>query len=730
MQTSTTLQGTVERITFHNVENGFCVLRVKISGHQLPVTVTGNLSHISAGESIRCEGSWYNDARFGMQFRATQLIGTPPATLTGMEKYLGSGMINGVGPGFAKKLIATFGKDVFDVIENQPEKLQKMAGLGKKRAAAITTAWQEQQNVRDIMVFLQSHGVSAARAMRIFRSYGKNALRLVQQNPYRLAKDIHGIGFKTADELAQDMGIPSDSLLRARAGLQHTLKLHASRGHCAMPHEALRDAASTLLEVHTDIIDEAIRAEIAAADIIAETIDDEPCLFPSYLHRAETAVAKHIRRLQNTEKHGKHIDIATAIPWVEKKTGLQLSQSQRNALTCVLDSRVAVITGGPGVGKTTVVNSLLKILQLSRRAVALCAPTGRAARRLMETTGMKAATIHRLLEFDPREMAFKHSESNPLPIDVLIVDEASMVDIILFHQLLRALPAHCMLILVGDVDQLPSVGAGAVLQDVIRSNALPVARLTEIFRQAAGSDIIQNAHRINKGDMPVSGQHSAEKPADFFVSYAETPEEIRDKVLQLVTTRLPASLQCDPIRHIQVLTPMNRGGLGTIALNSALQQMLNGHAEPKITRFGWTLAPQDKVIQTVNNYQKEVFNGDIGFVHSINLEKHSLSIDFDGRLINYDFNELDEISLAYAISIHKSQGSEFPIVVMPLSTQHYTLLARNLLYTGVTRGRQLVIVVGQKKAIRLAVNNNRENQRLTRLAARLAEQAPATSAAL
>ncbi len=712
-----TLSGTIERITFHNTTNGFCVLRVKVTDRRELVTVTGNAPQISAGEIISCQGNWLNDSRFGLQFRAKSLQTTPPASVTGMEKYLSSGIIKGIGPRFAKKLITAFGATVFDVIEKQPERLYELDGIGEKRIQSVISAWSEQKSIRHIMVFLQSHAITTARAVRIFKTYGNDAIRLIKENPYRLATDIHGIGFKMADALALKLGIEPISLIRARAGVQYVLQELCQRGHCAAPREKLEKSATKLLNIEEERICQAIDAEISAGHLIPDCIDGTMCLFPLTFHRTESSVTSHLLRLLLTKNTGQPINSQRAIPWVEKKIAIQLSLSQKQAIEKVIDSKISIITGGPGVGKTTVINSILKILQAARRSVALCAPTGRAARRLMETTGMSAKTIHRLLEFDPSIFAFRHHQENPLPIDVLIVDESSMIDLMLFHSLLKALPDHTTLILAGDVDQLPSVGSGAVLQDLIHSGVIPVARLTEIFRQAAGSEIIQNAHRINHGNLPIQG----DKKSDFFLISAETPEEIREQLLSLVAHRIPSNFQCNPIRDIQVLTPMNRGGLGSIALNSDLQKLLNGHAEPKLTRFGWTFAPGDKIIQTINNYQKEVFNGDIGHIQAIHQEEGQVTIDFETRLITYDFNELDEIALAYAISIHKSQGSEFPIIVMPLATQHYALLARNLLYTGVTRGKKLVVLVAQKKAVQIAVSNNQENRRLTRLAGRLME---------
>ena len=709
------LNGSVERVTFHSESSGFCVLRTKVKGHRDVVTVIGNAASITAGEYIECQGMWVNDKTHGLQFKASALKVVAPTTLEGIEKYLGSGMVRGIGPHFAKKLVKAFGEAVFDVIEKEPAKLLQLGGIGEKRTACITAAWEAQKAIRDIMVFLQSYGVGTARAVRIYKTYGDNAIEKVRENPYRLALDIYGIGFKTADMLAQRLGIEKDAPIRAQAGVRHVLQELCSNGHCAATIEQLIGSGQTLLELTTPLLQAAIEHEIKAKNLIAESINDKACVFLPSLHRAEVGVAERLSILLHGKPPWGNVDIEKALPWVEEKTKLTLSDSQRAAIVTLVKHKVGIITGGPGVGKTTIVDSLLKILQAKGMGIKLCAPTGRAAKRLQETTGMTAKTIHRLLEFDPKVYGFKHNQDNPLALDVLIVDEASMLDISLVHALLKALPPTAALILVGDVDQLPSVGPGQVLADGIASNVIPTVKLTDIFRQAEHSQIIVNAHRINQGQMPVANQVDS----DFFTVYLETPEAIHDKLLQLVSKRIPKKYQCNPTQDIQVLTPMNRGGLGARALNVALQQLLNGESEPKIKRFGWTFSPGDKVIQTVNNYDKEVFNGDIGVIDTIDESEGLVYIHYDNRRIEYEFSELDEVSLAYATSIHKSQGSEYPIVVMPLAMQHFTLLARNLLYTGVTRGKQLVIIIAQKKAVGMAVKKADSHTRLTKLRQRL-----------
>ena len=679
------LQGAVDRVTFHSEESGFCVLRTKVKGQRDPITVIGNAASIAAGEYIECQGVWINDKKHGLQFKAQQLKAIPPTTLAGIEKYLGSGMVKGVGPHFAKKLIRAFGTHVFDVIEKEPARLNAVEGIGKKRKECIVSGWNDQKAVRDIMVFLQSHDVGTSRAVRIYKAYGKQAIEKVSANPYRLALDIRGIGFKTADQIAQRLGVEKNATIRAEAGVRHVLQVLCDSGHCAAHHQALIKASHELLDIPNTLIEDAIEHEIEEKNLVADTIDDQRCLYPMALYQAETRAATTLTQLNTGAPPWGIIDVITAIPEVEQHTQLKLSASQQQGIETVLQHKLSIITGGPGVGKTTVINSLLTIIEPQQLSIALSAPTGRAAKRLTETTGRAAKTIHRLLDVDPQTRGFKHDQHNPLPIDVLIVDESSMIDIVLLNHLLKAIPLHAAIVFVGDIDQLPSVGSGAVLADLIQSQAIAVVRLTEIFRQAAASHIIINSHRINQGKMPLPNNA---KDSDFFTLYADTPDAIHDTLIQVVCQRLPKHYHCNPISDIQVLSPMNRGGLGSRALNMELQRQLNGNSEPKIKRYGMTFSPGDKVIQTVNNYDKEVFNGDIGLINHIDAEEGTVTIQFDRRHIKYETHELDEVSLAYASSIHKSQGSEFPIIVIPLATQHYVLLARNLLYTGITRGKK------------------------------------------
>lgn len=714
------LAGAVERIAFHSEETGFCVLKVNVRGQKEPVSVVGSAASVAPGEFVECEGLWTNDRTYGLQFKATFMKIVPPSTVEGIEKYLGSGMVKGIGPHFAKILVNAFGDKVFNIIENSHERLLDLPGIGKKRMERITGAWAEQKVVREIMVFLQSYGIGSARAVRIYKTYGDDAINKVRENPYRLALDIHGIGFKTADMLAQLLGIATDSMMRAQAGVRHVLQEISADGHCAETREHLVKTAARLLEIPEAIIESAIDSETREENLVQDEIDGKTCLFLAPLYRAEVGVANNLKRLLKGKALWSDIDSEKAIPWMEGKTGLKLSESQREAVKLALKNKALVITGGPGVGKTTIVKSIIRIILAKKIGILLCAPTGRAAKRLSEAAGMEAKTIHRLLEYDPMINGFKRSKENPLETSLVVIDETSMVDIVLMNRLLSAIPDHAGLIIVGDIDQLPSVGPGAVLSDIIGSGAVPTVRLVEIFRQALTSKIIVNAHRINKGEMPIKAD--TREPSDFYFIPAETSEEIHQKLTRSVTERIPQRFGMHPVRDIQVLTPMNRGALGARSLNVELQKMLNSQAGAGINRFGTTFASGDKVMQTVNNYDKDVFNGDIGWITAVDTEEGVIRVNFDGRLVEYEFGELDELSLAYAATIHKSQGSEYPAVVIPLATEHYVLLERNLLYTAVTRGKKLVVIIGQPRALKIAIRNQKAVRRMTKLADRLKTQ--------
>ena len=707
------LAGLVERVTFHNSESGFCVLRAKARGHRELVTIIGHAAIISAGEWITASGEWINDHTHGQQFKARFLRTSAPTSIDGIEKYLGSGMIRGIGPVYAKKLVRAFGEKVFDTIEAEPERLREVTGIGAVRAKRITDAWAEQKIVREIMVFLHANGVGTARAVRIYKTYGADAIQVMTENPYRLARDIRGIGFKTADAIAMKLGIEKTAMMRVRAGISYALTEAMDDGHCGLPKAELMPLAEKLLEVGADLIGAALDLELAEGTVIADTLGDTACIFLAGLYRAERAIGERLLALSRGRLPWGSIDADRALPWIEQRIGLELAPSQKTAVRLALASKVLVITGGPGVGKTTIVNAILRILAAKNVKLLLCAPTGRAAKRLKETTGQEAKTIHRLLEVDPKGGGFKRNADTPLDCDLLVVDETSMVDVMLMHALLKAVPEGTALLVVGDVDQLPSVGPGQILADMINSGSAPVVRLTEVFRQAAQSRIIVSAHRINQGAIP-----DLEKPegdSDFYFVRAEEPETAVQRIVELVKTRIPQRFGFDPIRDVQVLCPMNRGGVGARSLNIELQKALNPAGERKVERFGWTFAPGDKVMQIENDYDKEVYNGDIGYIDDVDVEAAELTTNFDGRAIVYGFGELDTLVPAYAATIHKSQGSEYPAVVIPIMTQHYTMLQRNLLYTGVTRGKKLVVLVGQKKAVAIAVRSVSGRRRWSKL---------------
>ena len=712
------ITGLIERVTFHSEETGFAVLRVKVKGHRDLVTVIGSLASVNAGEWVTAQGRWVRDKEHGLQLKAEVIKCSEPTSLEGIEKYLGSGLIKGIGAVYAKKLVEKFGAEVFGIIDQYSKRLEEVAGIGPERRKLIKEAWKEQRVIREIMVFLHSNGVSTSRAVRIYKNYGENSIETVRADPYILAREIHGIGFKTADLVAQKLGIPHDSILRARAGVSHVLLEATGGGHCALPRELLCEQAVGLLEIDADIVAETLARMQADGEAVEEMIGGELLVFLPALKLAEEGIASRIRELCAARCAYPEIETEKAIAWCEEKTGKALALQQKEAIRQALRSRVMVITGGPGVGKTTLVNSLLKILRAKKVRCLLAAPTGRAAKRLFESTGIEAKTIHRLLEFQPSSGAVSRHERNPLDCDLLIVDEVSMVDVPLMHKLLRALPARGHLILVGDADQLPSVGPGRVLQHFIESRVMPVVRLTEIFRQAAASRIVTSAHRINEGQLP---ELNESPDSDFFFIEREEPEAIQSTLLQMVRERIPKKLGCNAVEDIQVLCPMNRGSLGVRALNELLQKSLNPLRpdEPFVEKFGWQFRLRDKVMQIRNNYDKAVFNGDIGVVAAMDPVEREVVIRYDQREVRYDDSELDEVVPAYAATIHKSQGSEFPVVVIPVAMQHFMMLQRNLVYTGVTRGKQMVVLIGQKKALELAVRNNETRLRYTGLLHRL-----------
>jgi exodeoxyribonuclease V alpha subunit len=716
---SATVDGVIERVVFSNEENAWSVVRLQVAGQRDLVTAVGNLLGVQPGENLRLTGSWINDPKYGRQFRVSSYAAVAPATLTGIEKYLGSGLIRGIGKVMASRLVAAFGMDTLEVIENQPERLTEVDGIGPKRRKEILRAWAEQREIKEVMVFLQSHGVSTHYAIKIYKAYGSQATDLVRQNPYRLATDIHGIGFKSADKIAAALGIPRDAPQRIEAGALYLLGQGADRGHIFLPRKALVEEGEKLLEVSAEAITTAVAALAETEQVVVEPLEDadDPAVFLKALQAAESGVAGRIRALLIQPPLPMEIDLDRALDWFEKRERIELARQQRQAIRAGLTRKVLVITGGPGTGKTTLVRGIVTILEKKGQKVLLAAPTGRAAKRLAEATGADASTLHRLLEFNAQTRQFDRNRERPLPCDLLIVDEASMLDTVLAYHVLKAVPDHGRLILVGDVDQLPSVGPGRILSDLIRSEAVEVVRLTEIFRQAERSLIVVNAHRVNQGVMPIL--EAVDSDGDFFFFERKGPEEIVETIAQLVSRRVPGKFGFDPTEQIQVLTPMNRGPLGTDSLNAVLRDLLNPEGAA-ITRGGQTLRVGDKVMQVRNNYDLEVFNGDLGRVREIDEVDQIVTVAMDGREVAYDFASLDELVLAYACTIHKSQGSEYPCVIIPLHTTHYVMLQRNLLYTALTRAKRLAILVGEEKALRVAVGNRRVRPRFTRLAERLA----------
>jgi exodeoxyribonuclease V alpha subunit len=713
------LEGTLEHFVFANEENAWSVVRLTVSGQREPVTAVGNLLGVQPGESLRLSGAWVNDPKYGRQFRIDSYTSVTPATVLGIEKYLGSGLIRGIGKRFAARLVAAFGVQTLDVIESHPHRLREVEGIGPKRSRQILRAWEEQKEIKEVMIFLQSHGVSTHFAVKIWKTYGAEAIALVKENPYRLAADVWGIGFKTADKIAGELGIPKDAPQRIEAGLVYALGQASDRGHLYLPAKPLFAEAKELLGVEEPALEPALAALAGREEVVVEPLvrADERAVYLRSLHVAETGVAARLVELLRQPPLPLAVDVERALEWFEKTERIELAKEQRQAIRAGLTRQALVITGGPGTGKTTLVRGIVKILAKKGLAVDLAAPTGRAAKRLAEATGAPAATLHRLLEWNPKSRGFDRNADHPLACDLLIVDESSMLDAILAYHTLRAVPDGGRVVFVGDVDQLPSVGPGRVLADLIRSQAVEVVRLTEIFRQAQKSLIVTNAHRINRGQMPIV--ESVDADGDCFWIDRATPEEVVETILHVVGRRIPGRFGLDPVRDVQVLTPMNRGVLGTDNLNQRLRDLLNPHGK-ELVRGGRTLRVGDKVMQVRNNYDLEVYNGDLGRLVHFDEVDQVAQIEIDGRPVTYDFASLDELVLAYACSIHKAQGSEYPCVVLPLHTTHYVMLQRNLLYTALTRAKRLAVLVGEKKALGVAVGNRRQRPRYSRLAERLA----------
>ena len=714
----TKLRCVVERITFQNAENGYSVMKVKVKGYDDLVTLVGNLLEVPAGAVLLCEGEWRVDKRYGQQFQCETWEEVMPATAYGIEKYLGSGLVKGIGPKFAKLIVGHFGTDTIEVIETDIERLYEVPGISKKRVEKIRESWEKQKDIKNVMLFLQGFGVSTAYAAKIYRQYGKESIDNVKENPYRLADDIWGIGFKTADGIARKMGYEMNDERRLRSGLIYTLNQLADEGHCYAEEEQLIATAKQLLEADEECIRTAMTHAIETEDLM---LDGTAIYLPPFYY-AECGTANRLNTLVHTKEAGSIFTARFDLAKLQRETGIEYDEVQVEAIRQAIASKVMVLTGGPGTGKTTTTKAIIAALQSAGMRILLAAPTGRAAKRMSEATGMEAKTIHRLLEYNPQD-GYKRNDENAVEGDALIVDECSMIDIILMNNLTKALPTTMRLVLVGDIDQLPSVGAGNVLRDIIDSGVIPVVRLTRIFRQAQSSRIVMSAHAINRGCFPdiSNGQHT-----DFFFMKQEEPEKVAETIVSLVRDRLPKAYR-QPNANIQVLTPMQRGVVGAANLNVALQQALN-HNTAALVRGGYTFKEGDRVMQLRNNYDKDVYNGDLGYVRSVDMEERTLTVDFDGQMVEYEASELDELTLAYATTIHKSQGSEYPIVVMPVLMTHYVMLQRNLIYTGITRAKKICVLVGQTKALAYAIHNMKVLKRNTRLKERLAPVATDSAA--
>lgn len=698
----------IDHITYQNQENGYSVMRVKVKDYKEPVTLVGNLLDVPVGAVLLCEGDWKIDKRYGNQFVAETWEEVMPATVYGIEKYLGSGLVKGIGPKFAHLIVEKFGTDTIEIIEDHIERLYEVAGIGKKRVEKIKESWEKQKDIKNVMLFLQQYGVSTAYAAKIYRQYGKESIEKVKDNPYRLADDIWGIGFKTADGIASKMGYENNDIRRCKSGLLYTLNELSNEGHVYAVEEQLVESAKKLLEAEEEPIREALKEMLISEDLIEE---NEAIYLPPFYH-SERGTARKLLSLLSVNT-STLFDGRMDIDAIQKQSGIEYDDVQVAAIKQAIDSKVMVLTGGPGTGKTTTTQGIIAAYKAAGLRILLAAPTGRASKRMSEATGMEAKTIHRLLEYNPQD-GYKRNDENPLEGDALIVDECSMIDIILMYNLMKAIPEHMRLVMVGDIDQLPSVGAGNVLRDIIESEKIPVIRLTRIFRQAQSSRIVMSAHAINQGLFP---DISNGMNTDFFFIKKDDPEQVAEEIVKLVRDRLPKAYN-QPLSNIQVLTPMQRSVVGAGNLNVVLQQALN-HNTQSISRGGNTYKLGDRVMQIRNNYDKNVFNGDIGTVEKVNLEDRTLTINFDDTLVEYEASELDEVVLAYATTIHKSQGSEYPIVVIPVLMTHFVMLQRNLIYTGITRAKKICVLIGQTKALSYSIRNLTVSKRNTLLKERL-----------
>jgi len=711
------------KIIYQDDENSFTVAKFKPKGQAEEIVITGNLAGVQPGEILNVKGKWITHKKFGLQFKVESFTCLVPSSVKGIERYLSSGLIKGIGPVMAKRLVRLFGEETLEVIESMPERLAEVEGIGPKRTDMIMQAWDTQREIKQIMLFLQSHDVSAALAVTIYKNYGQEAINIVKENPYRLATDIFGIGFKTADKIAMKMSIPSDSVIRAKAGILYILDQMADKGHCFLPLPVLVEECKGALEIREKLVIDAVQ-ELEEEEKIKcdDTLFIDPrigivkCIYLSVFYIAETGICQLLKRLKNETRQIRQVDTNRAVKWAETQLGMTLDPVQKEAVARALEGKITVITGGPGTGKTTIIKAILKIFSQLKIKIILAAPTGRAAKRMQEATGYEAKTIHRLLEFNPQKGKFIRDGQNPIRADLIVLDEVSMVDTILMYHLLKAIQPHSCVIIVGDSNQLPSVGAGNVLGDICNSGAFMVVRLQKIFRQAQRSLIVLNAHKILEGEFPIVPKKGDN--ADFFFINEEEPEKVLRKIIELYKVHIPNRFKYDPYKDIQVITPMNRGIVGTLNLNLELQKHLNP-ISPGITRGGKIIKLYDKVMQIRNSYDKEVFNGDIGRVIQLDEDTLELFVEFDNRIVHYDISDLDELVLAYSISVHKSQGSEYPVILMPITIQHFPLLQRNLIYTALTRAKKLIVIIGTKKALSIAIRNNKIDRRYTLLEERL-----------